>query len=71
MMSLALEEAKKAAALGETPVGAVLTGMERYSSLRTTCGKLAAVQLPMLNCWQLNRPAENWADGGCTVRYYM
>ena len=49
LMGLALQEAEKAAALGEVPVGAVV----------------AKDGQPVPSCWPSSRPARFWGAGGC------
>ena len=51
LMGAALDEARKAAALGEVPVGAVV------ARNGTPC--------IMPSCWPSTRPARRWAAGGC------
>ena len=63
MMSLALEEAKKAAALGETPVGAVLTWdgevLVTAHNLRET-GRCATAHAELLAIEQACRKLGGW-----------
>ena len=59
LMGAALDEARKAAALGEVPVGAVVArdGQIVARRKRTPC--------IMPSCWPSTRPARRWAAGGC------
>ena len=56
LMGAALDEARKAAALGEVPVGAVVA---RNGQI------VAAAHNIMPSCWPSTRPARRWAAGGC------
>ena len=58
LMGAALDEARKAAALGEVPVGAVVArNGQIVRRKRTPC--------IMPSCWPSTRPARRWAAGGC------
>ena len=72
-MALALEEAEKAAALGETPVGAVIVWdgervVARAHNLREA---EKAGGGPTPSCWRLRRQTAPSAAGGCTGRPSM
>ena len=62
LMGLALEEAAKAAALGEVPVGAVVA---RHGEVVATAHNTRETPCTTRSCWPLMPPARRWAAGGC------
>lgn len=68
LMGLALEEAKKAAALGEVPVGAVVA-KDRANPLPwpTTPAKPRKMPCTMPSCWPSMRPQKSWVAGAVAV----
>ena len=65
LMGAALEEARKAAALGEVPVGAVVAKDGEIISAATTPARRRKTPSTTLSCWPSTRPAKSWAAGGC------
>ncbi len=65
LMGLALEEAAKAAALGEVPVGAVVARHGEVIATAHNTRETEKTLCTMRSCWPLMPPARRWAAGGC------
>ncbi len=65
LMGAALDEARKAAALGEVPVGLWWPATGRSWRRPTTPARRKRTPCIMPSCWPSTRPARRWAAGGC------
>lgn len=65
LMGLALEEAAKAAALGEVPVGAVVARHGEVVATAHNTRETEKTPCTTRSCWPLTLPARRWAVGGC------
>ena len=65
LMGAALEEARKAAALGEVPVGAVVARDGEIISAAHNTRETEKTPSTTRSCWPSTRPAKSWAAGGC------
>ena len=65
LMGLALEEARKAAALGEVPVGAVVARRGEVVAAAHNTRETEKTRCTMQSCWPSMRRAKSWAAGGC------
>ena len=65
LMGAALEEAARAAALGEVPVGAVVARNGEIIAAAHNTRETEKTPSTTPSCWPLTRPAKSWAAGGC------
>ena len=65
LMGAALDEARKAAALGEVPVGAVVARNGQIVAAAHNTRETERTPCIMPSCWPSTRPARRWAAGGC------